>query len=79
MYISLSISQNASVCRELVNTLARMQTHDETHLVADERLVVRLCVRDALLEVAAVRESVADVAQVPVLVLRLLEQLDPHV
>jgi hypothetical protein len=49
-------------------------------LVPDERLVVRLGVADTLLAVSSVRERVADVAEVPILVRgSFLEQLDPHV
>ena len=48
-------------------------------LVAHERLVVALHVGDVGLLPSAVLERVHDVAEVPVLVLGLLEQLDPLV
>lgn len=43
------------------------------------RLVMTLAVGNGLLAMASVGQSEADVAQVPVLVLLLFENLDPHI
>mmetsp|Transcript_31485 Transcript_31485/g.82569 ORF Transcript_31485/g.82569 Transcript_31485/m.82569 type:complete len:509 (-) Transcript_31485:1316-2842(-) len=48
-------------------------------LVADDGLVVRLRVGDAGLLPAPVLQRVGDVAHVPIIVRRLLQELDPHV
>mmetsp|Transcript_10489 Transcript_10489/g.27988 ORF Transcript_10489/g.27988 Transcript_10489/m.27988 type:complete len:478 (-) Transcript_10489:99-1532(-) len=57
----------------------RVHQPEGHRLVADDRLVVRLAVRDDLLLVAPIRERVDDVPHVPGLVRALLQQLDPHV
>lgn len=43
------------------------------------RLIVTLTVRDCLFTVSAVRQCKADVADIPLLVLELFQDLDPHI
>ena len=51
---------------------------EDDGLVADQRLVVTLAVRDVFLAVAPVHQRVTDVGDAPVLVLSLLHELAVH-
>ena len=48
-------------------------------LIANDGLIVRLSVTNALLLPSTVRHAMSEVAHVPILIWRLLQQLDPKV
>ena len=48
-------------------------------LIADESLVMALCVRDASLTMAPVDQGMNDIGHVPCVILRMLQEFDPLV
>ncbi len=65
----------------VVNLLAHLFIHEPKGecLVSDQSLIVALGIGNTLLSPAAILEGPADTFHIPILVLELLQDLDPHI
>ncbi len=79
MLVSNILSKSACFQGETISTHLLVHQPERERFVAYESLVMALCIGNAFLAVAPVRECMDDVTQVPCIIRYVFEELDPLV
>jgi hypothetical protein len=79
MFVSIFLSKPVFLKGRKIPTHFLVHQPKRECFIAYKSLIMALCVRNTFLTITSVNERVYDVAHVPCIILRVLEEFDPHV